>query len=82
MVASKSDIRRFWKRFEPENHSHMIVVCDTYDYDDYPVFVPKNKDVNEVIEDYRNKSMQRVMEVYSGSIDFEKQLKEDQCWNL
>lgn len=44
--------------------THMIVVCDTFDHDDYPVFVMPSEDVSEKDREYREKSMQRVMEVY------------------
>jgi hypothetical protein len=82
MVASKEDIKRFFKRFNKNIHSHMLVVCDTYDYDDYPVFVLKTENVLKLIGKYNEKSMQKVIEVYSGDIDFEKQLHEERSWNV
>jgi hypothetical protein len=40
----------------------MIVVCDTFNYDDYPVFTTTD---SACLERYKNPGeMQRVMEVY------------------
>lgn len=54
--------------------THMLVVCDTYDYDDYPVNVMPADDVHEVEANYRAKPMQKVMEVYWLHGDLEGQL--------
>jgi hypothetical protein len=44
--------------------THMIVVVDEFDWEDYPVYVATAEDAREVASDYNRKSMQRVMEVY------------------
>ena len=55
-----------------EDCTHMLVVCDTFDYNDYPVYVEKGQDVREVEAEHNDgKSMQKVMEVYSFSYDIE-----------
>lgn len=41
MAATKEFIRNWLQRATKED-SHMLVVCDTFDYEDYPVFVNKN----------------------------------------
>jgi hypothetical protein len=44
--------------------THMIVVCDTFDYTDYPVYVMDNEDVNEKRNSYHDADcMSKVMEV-------------------
>jgi len=61
------------------HHTHMLVVVDTFDYGDYPVFTDS---VHEAIEKYSDRnSMQRVMEVYDLSLDLEEQLNEHRAWN-
>lgn len=59
----------------------MLVVCDTFDYEDYDVCVFPGKDINKEIADYQ-KNMQRVMEVYNLSMDLEEQLNQKRSWNL
>lgn len=59
------DILRDWLTDVPEGTTHVIIVCDTFDNDDYPVYVKKNQDAREVAKKYNGVNMQKVMEVYS-----------------
>ena len=54
--------------------THCIVVCDTFDYEDYPIYVSKKQDVREMVKKYDGQNMQRVMEVYNLKKPLEKQL--------
>jgi len=58
--------------------THMLVVCDSYDYSDYPVYTNTPQWSVRV---YTDRSMQRVMEVYDLSKNLEKQLSEHRAWN-
>lgn len=80
MAATKEFIRNWLQRTTKE-YSHMLVVCDTFDYEDYPVFVNKNEDVNNKIK-YYSGNMQRVVEVYNLSINLESQLEAHRVWNI
>lgn len=80
MATTRDDIRRWWAR-RREHTTHMIVVCDTYDYEDYPVYVAQGQDVSTELEKYTT-NMQRVMEVYSAALDFEGQLAEHRAYHL
>ncbi len=55
--------------------SHMLVVCDTFDWEDYPVYVSREENIREKYSDYNGKNMQRVMEVYSYNRSIDDQLK-------
>ena len=39
MATTKQVIRRWLKEAKAKGATHMIVVCDTFDHEDYPVFV-------------------------------------------
>ena len=82
MATSYNEIKLWFERgtLDPEN-THMIVVCDTFDCDDYPVYVSKNEDVRMVASEYDNKNMQKIMEVYNLKDDMEKQLAQPRCFN-
>jgi hypothetical protein len=54
--------------------THMIVACDTFDYDDYPVYVMSHEDVHEVKAKIESSEMQQVMEVYWLAGDLEEQI--------
>ena len=81
MVASKQDIRK-WLGNAHVNHTHMIGVCDTFDYEDYPVYVSDEEDIRECYEDNNNRNMRKVMEVYDLRIDIEHQLKEARAFHF
>lgn len=80
MGTTKEDIRNWLARAE-KNHTHMIVACDTFGYEDYPVFVSDTENVNEVYNKF-NGNMQVVMEIYNLKMDLEKQLNEHRARNF
>jgi hypothetical protein len=44
--------------------THVISVCDTFDYDDYPVYVFGYQDLEEVKKKYNKIDMQKINEVF------------------
>ena len=81
MATSRMMIKEWLERGIEEKATHMIVVCDTFDYDDYPVFVSADEDVREMASKFTFENMQRVMEVYNLSMDIEEQVKEQRTFN-
>lgn len=53
--------------------THMIIVCDTFEWDDYPVYVTKHENVHKKEDEYRAKSMTQIMEVYCLTKRWDKQ---------
>lgn len=82
MAAGMADIERWLANAKEEKATHLVVVCDTFDYDDYPVYVQKGQDVRKVVDAYQGKSMQQVMEVYNMSMPLEPQINERRSWNF
>ena len=76
MAATLEDIKSWLVGAEKGGATHLIVVCDTFDHDDYPVFVSKEEDVFKKIAEFDEKDMQEIMEVYNMSQDIETQLQE------
>ncbi len=74
-MTTQAEIRSWLERAKQENATHMIVVCDTFSYEDYPVFVSEAEDVRKVEAEHTG-NMQKVMEVYSLNRDIEEQLNE------
>lgn len=82
MAATREDIREWFQRgVEIPGRTHMIVVCDTWDYEDFPVYVLESEDIHKVQRREEDKSMQQVMEVYKLSMDMEEQIKERRAFN-
>ena len=83
MAASKRDIVGWFDRGVEENATYMIVVCDTFDWEDYPVYVGKDEEFYSIHDKYTNgQNMQRVMEVYDLKADKNTQLDSRRVFNL
>lgn len=73
MAATKKEIGGWFDEGVAKGASHMLVLCDTYDYEDYPVFTTTD---NDCLMQYRNPgNMQKVMEVYDLKADKAEQMK-------
>jgi hypothetical protein len=80
MGTTKEDIREWFREAKKHKATHLLVVCDTFEYTDYPIEVLEGEKIEKVIKDF-SKNMQKVIEVYNIKIDMEKQLSQDRVWN-
>lgn len=76
MGTSRATISRWFDAGLEQGATHMIVVCDTFDHDDYPVYVKPTQDSREVAKEFDGENMQRIMEVYDLRMDQEAQMAE------
>ncbi len=76
MAASAADISKWFDNGVAKGATHMIIVCDTWDYEDYPVYVQKDENAFKIEKKYNSSNMQKVMEVYSLSLSKEEQMNE------
>jgi hypothetical protein len=81
-MTTKEDIKGWLERGLECEATHVIIVCDTFDYEDYPVFVEKGQDVQEVIKKMNGQSMQKIMEVYNLALPIEEQLTKKRVFNV
>lgn len=81
MVTTKAEISEWFERGSVLGATHMIVVCDTFSHEDYPVYVKPGESSREIAADYDDKNMQRIMEVYDLSIDKVAQLEERRAFH-
>ena len=65
MTTTKEDIRRWVKEGKKSGATHLIVVCDTFEWEDYPVFIMKGEDFSEKVKQYNGVNMQKIMEIIS-----------------
>jgi len=82
MTATREDIISWLERAKELNSTHLIIAVDTYDFDNYPVYVTSNENVEEEYDKIIKSSMQRVDEVYNMSLNIEDQLKERRAMNF
>ena len=79
-MTTRSEIETWFDRGLSQNAKYMIVVCDSFDHEDYPVYVSSD---SACMKKYKNSGqMQRVMEVYDLSHNKEDQLNKTRCLSL
>ena len=81
MFTTQEDIRRWLERGKDQAATHLMVVVDGFNHEDYPVFVFSHENVRDSEELYNGKNMQRVMEIYNIGMDWESQLSEYRAHN-
>jgi hypothetical protein len=72
-MTAIQDLKEWYERGKKLGATHMVVACDTYDWEDYPCFVMPNQNVAQVASEHNGVNMQKVMEVYNLSKPFDKQ---------
>lgn len=55
--------------------SHMIVACDEFDWEDYPIFVKEPSQFYAEYDRVNGKNMQRIIEVYDLRMPWSAQVK-------
>lgn len=80
MAASLQDIAEWFERGKQDGATHLIVVCDTFDHDDYPVYTSEPHFWQQY-DAYNGKNMQRIMEVYDLRKPWSEQTK-GRVWNV
>jgi len=69
MTANRSDIDIWIKAAKNGKYKYIISVCDTFDYDDYPVYCKGDKELAEKKAYYESTSMQKINEVITINED-------------
>lgn len=80
-MTTVDDLTRWFNHGVEKGATHMIVVVDTFDHEDYPVYVMPGEDARTKADDYGKRSMQRVMEVYNLSMDRARQMSQVRAFN-
>lgn len=81
MMTMRREIEEWFDHGVAIGATHMLVVCDTYDYDDYPKYIMPGQDVRALSSSSNLGSMQRLMEVYNLNMDKFSQLAERRSFN-
>lgn len=81
MATTVNEIRNWLKKMREGGYTHMIVTVDTFDYEDYPVYISKNQNVREEEARINSTTFNRVMEIYSANLTDEEQLSQFRAFN-
>jgi len=82
VTFSREDIESMFEDGVRGKYKYMIIICDQFDYSDYPVFVHSKEMAMDKLEEIRHQSMTKVMEVYDLLQDMEKQLNMRRAWMI
>jgi hypothetical protein len=81
-VTTRAEIADWFDHAKQTGATHLIVVCDTFDHEDYPVYAMSDAECLEKFAHYHGPNMQRVMEIYDTRRNREAQLDERLSWHL
>lgn len=77
MSTTKEDIRDWLQRGLDRGATHVIIRCDTFDWSDYPEWAFDESDARHKADNPGD--MQKTMEVYKLSDDWDEQLNLRRC---
>lgn len=81
MSTTRKELSDWFDRGIAQGATHMVVVCDTFSYEDYPVFCKSEAAARAVAASPGE--MQRIMEVYNLTKDKDTQVNtSSRVWNL
>lgn len=63
MAASRNDIDRWIKNAKEDKKSFILSVCDTFDWDDYPVYCETYAELVNAHATHNGRNMQRINEI-------------------
>jgi len=73
MAATRQEVDSWINMAKESGCKFILSVCDTYDWDDYPVFFKSKELLEEKYWEYEGKRMQRVNEIIrindDGTVD-------------
>jgi hypothetical protein len=67
--TTREDIKNWKEEGIRRGATHLIVVCDTFDWEDYPTYVMPGENMQEKYDHYHGPNMQKVMEVFEFKAD-------------
>jgi hypothetical protein len=80
MAASRQVIQWWFEQGVRQQATHLIVVTDSVDFEDAPVYVGASEDVRKREAEYRQQGL-AIMEVYNLRMPMEPQLNERRAFN-
>ena len=80
--TTRTEIVHWFQQGVLQKSTHMILLCDTFEWEDFPVYVSKEQDVIAVVNKYVKDPHHRVAEVYNLRLEVGVQLEYGRAFNL
>ena len=81
-MTTKEQIREWLEEGKNKGATHVMVVCDQFDWEDYPVYIMPDEVVEQCFENISTQNMQKVMEIYDLAQPLQSQLDEEKTWRI
>jgi hypothetical protein len=81
MSTSKETLSLWFDQGVRNGFTHMIVFCDTFDWEDYPVYTTSATEARAEVANTHGADMTKVMEVYNLQKDKAAQMAEHRAFN-
>lgn len=81
MAATKAEIAAWFQQGMHMGQAFMLVVCDGFTNEDYPVYAATEKELRHKADDLNGRNMQHVLESYDLKLDMQIQLAEVRAWH-
>jgi hypothetical protein len=83
MTASYDDISSWFDVGLKRGSTHMLIICDRFSYENYPVYVDLGDDPEDAHDMYQHKlEMTSVDEIYDLRMDKAVQMEEERAFHL
>jgi hypothetical protein len=80
-MTSRAEIAEWFKRGVEKKATHLVVMVDTFSWEDYPVFIEEGQDARNEVTVRNGNNMQNVVEVYNLLLPMDPQLNQHRCFN-
>lgn len=80
MAATRDDLSRWFDRGVSNKKTYMVIVCDTFDWEDYPVYYDTKEEAESRVKNPGE--MQKVMEIYDLTHDKDTQMNMHRAYML
>ena len=81
MAARTSTIRDWFEKGVEQGKTHMVVYCDTFDWEDFPVYC-ESAEAARKLHAAPNANMETIEEIYNLSGNMEEQLATRNCFEF
>lgn len=79
---TKEEIKMALLKGATGEYSYLLICCDTFDWEDFPVYVRPNQNIDDIISYYMNSSTIRIIEIYNYNLSLDEQLNEYRANNI
>jgi len=82
MATTIIDLKEWVARGKRKGATHMIVVCNTHYWEDFPIYVMPGQDAKKEFDIENKNPVQKVREVYNLNKDLDSQINQHRAFEF